>query len=300
MKDKIIGFIGYGAMASLMGKNLAEAGYEIMAYTPSGLVLGQKSPVPMLSSPRELAEKSDVVILCVPDDKAEKKLIEGDNGLLAGLKKGQLVIDTSTVSPAWADHLAGLLRNLGIQALDCPMSGSTPEAEKGALVMLAGGDNAVIDRAQPILDCVGRITIRTGPSGSAARLKLVINGIMGATLNIIAEGVSFGLAAGVDREVLYNSLQEVAVVSPHHKRKLKMAQNRSFPPQFPTRLMLKDMELLLDAGQNTSATLLGMAVAAQALAGSNKSHKDEDYSALIGKVEKDVFQSGRHSLTHPQ
>ncbi|MDF7674398.1 NAD(P)-dependent oxidoreductase [Acetobacteraceae bacterium ESL0709] len=289
MNDRVIGFIGYGAMASLMGKNLVKAGYEVQAYTPSGLVLGEKSPVPMLSSPREIAEKSDVIILCVPDDKAEQKLLEGENGLLAGLKKGQLVLDTSTVSPAWADQLAVLLRKHNVQSLDTPMSGSTPEAEKGELIMLAGGDDAVIDRAQPILDCIGRITIRTGPSGSAARLKLVINGIMGATLNVIAEAVSYGLAAGINRDILYNSLQELAVISPHHKRKLKMAQNGSFPAQFPTRLMLKDMGLLLDAGQNTSATLLGMAVAAQALASSNVYHKDEDYSALIGKMEKDLI-----------
>ncbi|QHI95329.1 NAD-binding protein [Aristophania vespae] len=288
MHDRVIGFIGYGAMASLMGRNLAKAGYEILAYTPSGEVPSDDKAVSMLTSPREVAEQSDVIILCVPDDKAEKHVLEGRYGLLAGLKAGQLLLDTSTVSPAQADNLASILSGYEVQSLDCPMSGSTPEAEKGDLILLAGGHEADLKRAKPILDIIGRVTIHTGGRGSAARLKLVINGIMGATMSIIGEAVSYGLAAGIKRDTLFNTLQEVAVISPHHKRKLKMAQEKSFSSQFPTRLMVKDMLLLLDSGRNHSASLLGMAIATQAFEHLNEIHKDEDYSALIGQIEAEL------------
>ncbi|MXV44080.1 NAD-binding protein [Saccharibacter sp. 17.LH.SD] len=288
MSDKKIGFIGYGAMAVHMGTNLQKAGYDVVAFTPSGKAAGKPSNVPMLPSPRAVAEQVDIIILCVPDDHAENKTLEGDNGLLAGLRKGQLILDTSTVSPLQADYLARLAQERGVQIMDAPMSGSTPEAERGELIMLVGGDEATFKRAQPILDIIGRLSIHTGASGSASRLKLVVNGVMGATLNVIAEGVAYGLSEGLDRDTLLAALQEVAVVSPHHKRKLQMARNKSYPSTFPTRLMNKDMGLLLDAGRRTGVAMPAMAVAAQNLARSNRHHRDEDYAALINQMEEDV------------
>ncbi|MBS1017704.1 NAD(P)-dependent oxidoreductase [Gluconobacter cerinus] len=284
MPDMKIGFIGYGAMAQRMGANLRRAGYSVVAFAPSG----GKDETEMLLSPRAIAEAADVIILCVPNDAAENQSLQGENGMLAGISKGKLVLDTSTVSPEQALALAKIAAENGFVVLDAPMSGSTPEAETGDLVMLVGGDAETVERAKPILDVVGKLTIHAGPAGSAARLKLVVNGVMGATLNVIAEGVSYGLKAGIDRDVLFDTLQQVAVVSPHHKRKLKMGQDKSFPSQFPTRLMSKDMGLLIDAGRKVGAFMPAMAVADQALGLSNRQHADEDYSALIGAMEHSV------------
>lgn len=284
MPDMKIGFIGYGAMARLMGANLRRAGYSVVAFAPSG----GKEETEMLPTPRAIAEAADVIILCVPNDAAENQSLNGENGMLAGISAGKLVLDTSTVSPEQALALAKTGAEHGFIVLEAPMSGSTPEAEKGELVMLAGGDAETLERAKPILDVIGKLTIHAGPIGSAARLKLVINGIMGATLNVVAEGVSFGLSAGLDRDVLFDALQQVAVISPHHKRKLKMAQDKSFPSQFPTRLMSKDMGLLMDAGRKAGAFMPAMAIADQALALSNRRHADEDYSALLGAMEHSV------------
>ncbi|WP_215765828.1 NAD(P)-dependent oxidoreductase [Gluconobacter cerinus] len=284
MPDMKIGFIGYGAMAQRMGANLRRAGYSVVAFAPSG----GKDETEMLPSPRAIAETADVIILCVPNDAAENQSLQGENGMLAGISAGKLVLDTSTVSPEQALALAKIAAENGFVVLDAPMSGSTPEAETGDLVMLVGGDSETVERAKPILDVVGKLTIHAGPAGSAARLKLVVNGVMGATLNVIAEGVSYGLKAGIDRDVLFDTLQQVAVVSPHHKRKLKMGQDKSFPSQFPTRLMSKDMGLLIDAGRKVGAFMPAMAIADQALGLSNRQHADEDYSALIGAMEHSV------------
>jgi len=284
MPDMKIGFIGYGAMAQRMGANLRRAGYSVVAFAPSG----GKDETEMLPSPRAIAEAADVIILCVPNDAAENQSLQGENGMLAGISEGKLVLDTSTVSPEQALALAKIAAENGFVVLDAPMSGSTPEAETGDLVMLVGGDAETVERAKPILDVVGKLTIHAGPAGSAARLKLVVNGVMGATLNVIAEGVSYGLKAGIDRDVLFDTLQQVAVVSPHHKRKLKMGQDKSFPSQFPTRLMSKDMGLLIDAGRKVGAFMPAMAIADQALGLSNRQHADEDYSALIGAMEHSV------------
>lgn len=155
-------------------------------------------------------------------------------------------------------------------------------------MILAGGDDAAIARAQPIFDKIGRITIHAGPSGSGARLKLVINGIMGAGLAAVAEGIAYGLAAGLDRSMLFDALDEMAVISPHHKRKIKMAKAGDFSPQFPARLMQKDMRLLMDAAARLAVPAPTLAAVTQQLSLARRAAEDADYSVLIGVMEKIV------------
>ena len=284
-----VGFIGYGAMARRMGAHLRANGHRIVAYVPSGRTSDEAAT--LLPTPRAVGEAADIVIICVPNDQALASSSYGDEGVLSGLRSGGLLINTSTVSPEATQTLVAAGARHGITVLDAPMSGSTPEAEKGELVMLVGGSAADLERARPVLACFSKSIVHAGPAGAGTRIKLVINGIMGATLDIIAEGVSYGLCAGLDRDVLYNTLQQVAVISPHHKRKLNAAQTCDFSPQFPTRLMSKDMNLLTNAGTTVGAFMPGMAVAAQALALSNRRHADEDYSALFGALEHSIVQT---------
>ncbi|GBQ29246.1 NAD(P)-dependent oxidoreductase [Gluconacetobacter azotocaptans] len=281
-----LGFVGFGAMASRMGHNLVAAGYQIAAFTPSGK--GGDGSVRFLPTPRALAEASDTVIACVPDDEALAASMYGDDGALAGMKAGALLINTSSVSPEASQHLAAAARARGITALDAPVSGSTPEAESGALVVLVGGEAADVARAQPIFDVIGKATLHAGPSGSGSKLKLIVNGIMGAGLAAVAEGVTYGLAAGLDRDLLFNALDSVAVISPHHKRKLKAAHVGDFSPQFPTRLMQKDMRLLMTDAARTEAALPTMAATTQLLSLTRRLHPDEDYSSLFAVMEATV------------
>ncbi|GBR03357.1 NAD(P)-dependent oxidoreductase [Acetobacter oeni] len=279
-----IGFIGYGAMASRMGTHLKKAGYSVTAYTPSG-----KSPDPsvrMAGTPRDLAKQADTVIVCVPDDEALAASMYGEHGALAGIKTGTLLINTSSVSPEATTRLADAGKKVGITVLDAPVSGSTPEAEAGSLVILVGGSANDIENAQPIFNAIGKVTIHAGPSGCGTRLKLVINGIMGAGLTTLAETIAYGLAAGLDRTMLFDALDQVAVISPHHKRKLKAAKDSNFAPQFPGRLMQKDMRLLLDAAAREAVPVPTIAATTQMLSLGRRKYPNEDYSALIGIMEK--------------
>jgi 3-hydroxyisobutyrate dehydrogenase-like beta-hydroxyacid dehydrogenase len=281
-----IGFIGFGAMASRMGHNLRVAGYRIIAYTPSGK--GGDGTIRFLPTPRALAEAVETVIVCVPDDDALAKALHGADGALAGMTKETLLINTSSVSPEASLALAAAAAERAIAVLDAPVSGSTPEAEAGALVVLVGGEDAVVARAQPIFDVIGKATIHAGPSGSGSKLKLVINGIMGAGLAAVAEGVTYGLAAGLDRDMLFDALDSVAVISPHHKRKLKAARTGDFTPQFPTRLMQKDMRLLMTDAAKVAAPLATMSATTQLLSLTRRTHPDDDYSALFAVLERMV------------
>ncbi|MFT8635147.1 NAD(P)-dependent oxidoreductase [Novacetimonas hansenii] len=279
----LIGFIGFGAMASRMGANLRKAGYRIVAYTPSGR--GGDGDVTFLPTPRALAADANIVIACVPDDEALEQSMSGPDGVLAGMKAGGLLINTSSVAPETSIALAAQAAAGGITVLDAPVAGSTPEAESANLVILVGGDAADVARAQPIFDAIGRLTIHAGPSGSGSKLKLVINGIMGATLSVVAEGVAYGLASGLERDMLFDALDAVPVISPHHKRKLKAAKTGDFSPQFPTRLMQKDMRLLLTDAARQMAPMPATAAATQSLSLTRRRYADKDYSALFAIME---------------
>ena len=284
--QQTIGFIGFGAMASRMAAHLEKAGYATLAYTPSGK--GGDGVTHFLPTPAEVASKADIVLACVPDDEALAASMYGPQGVLAGIKADSLLLNTSSVSPEAADALQKAGQEKKICVIDCPVSGSTPEAASASLVILAGGDDAAIARAQPIFDKIGRITIHAGPSGSGARLKLVINGIMGAGLAAVAEGIAYGLAAGLNRSMLFDALDEMAVISPHHKRKIKMAKAGDFSPQFPARLMQKDMRLLMDAAARLAVPAPTLAAVTQQLSLARRAAEDADYSVLIGVMEKIV------------
>ncbi|ATJ92743.1 MULTISPECIES: NAD(P)-dependent oxidoreductase [Acetobacter] len=284
--QQTIGFIGFGAMASRMAANLQKAGYAAIAYTPSGK--GGDGSTPFFSSPAEVAQKADIVLVCVPDDEALAASMYGPSGALAGMKADQLLLNTSSVSPEAADALFKAGQEKNIIVIDCPVSGSTPEAEGGNLVVLAGGEDSAMARAKPIFDAIGKTTIHAGPSGSGARLKLVINGIMGTGLAAVAETIAYGLAAGLDRSMLFDALDEVAVISPHHKRKIRAAKAGDFSPQFPTRLMQKDMRLLMDAAARLAVPAPTLAATTQQLSLTRRAAEDADYSALIGVMEKIV------------
>ncbi|GBQ71909.1 3-hydroxyisobutyrate dehydrogenase [Ameyamaea chiangmaiensis NBRC 103196] len=278
-----IGFIGFGAMASRMGENLRRAGAEIAAYTPSGK--GGDGALRFLATARDIAAWSDTVIVCVPDDAALATATQGPDGLIAGLSADTLVINTSSVSPEAAVALHDAASARGTCAVDAPVSGSTPEAEAGQLVVLAGGETDALERAAPVFAVIGKATIHAGPAGSGAKLKLVVNGIMGTGLSALAECVAYGLASGLNRSTLFDALDQVAVLSPHHKRKLKAAKVGDFAPQFPTRLMLKDMGLLLRGAEGVRVPVPTVAASTQMLALSARRHEQDDYAALIGVME---------------
>ncbi|GAN60672.1 3-hydroxyisobutyrate dehydrogenase [Acetobacter cibinongensis] len=284
--QQTIGFIGFGAMACRMADNLKKAGYAAVAYTPSGK--GGDGSTPFLPSAAEVARKATIVVVCVPDDEALAASMYGAEGALAGMKEGDLLLNTSSVSPEASAELLKAGQAKGVSVIDCPVSGSTPEAESGNLVILAGGDTAAIARAKPIFDCIGKTTVHAGPAGSGTRLKLVINGIMGAGLAAVAEAIAYGLASGLDRSTLFDALDEVAVISPHHKRKIRAAKAGDFSPQFPSRLMQKDMRLLMDAAARQAVPAPTLAAVTQQLSLARRAAEDADYSVLIGVMEKIV------------
>ena len=279
-----LGFIGFGAMPRRMAARLRDASYPVIAFDiahPTGELDG----FALSASPEALAREVDAVLICVPNDAALEASTRGGSGALDGMRPGQLLINFSTVSPDASRALAEAAGRRQVRYVEAPMSGSTPEAETGELVILAGGSEGDIEAATPILDVVGRKTVRTGPIGDGMVTKLIVNGVMALGTAALAEGLAYGVRSGVEREVLIDVLSDLILVSEHHKRKLAMARAGAYPRQFPTKLMSKDMGLLLSDAQGCGSPLPTMAAAAQLYAYASRLHPDEDYASAIGAME---------------
>lgn len=286
MTDELhkLGFVGFGAMPQKMARRLRDASFSVIAFDPAHSDR-QFDGFDLVDSPKSLAQRVDAVLICVPNDAALEKSMQAEGGALEGAHTGQKLINFSTVSPGASKALAKVAAEKGVRYVEVPMSGSTPEAETGKLVFLAGGLEADLQAVMPILNIVGRKTIHTGAVGEGAVTKLIVNGIMALGTAALAEGLAYAARSGLDRNVLIDVLSDLILVSEHHKRKLGMAKKGEYPAEFPTRLMAKDMGLLMADALKCGALMPSMAAASQIYAYTSISHPNEDYASAIAAME---------------
>src|SRR5207237_1752793 len=222
-----IGFIGQGAMGSRMAARLVAAGHDMVVFDRSRDAtrsLEQRGAT-VATSAGQLAAGVDVVFSSVTDDAALEQVMLGSGGALAGARAGTTVIDMSTVSPRMSRRLHEAARVKGVAVLDAPVSGSTPQAEQGQLVIFVGGEEDVYRQCQPILAVLGSKTLYLGPAGSGTTMKLCANTLLGLGVQALAEAFALGEKGGLSRERLAQVLSETAVVSPSQKSKLENARN---------------------------------------------------------------------------
>jgi 3-hydroxyisobutyrate dehydrogenase-like beta-hydroxyacid dehydrogenase len=246
--DSRLGFIGIGYMGRPIAQRLLESGFKLTAYdrhVTKAQELNRYGGT-VAASVAELASSCDVVLSCLASDDAVLNIYKGADGALAHAARDSLVIDLSTVSPQVSREISKLGSERGINVLDVTISGSTPVASQGALVLFGGGDQACFAAAESIFRVIARKYFYLGPSGSGAIMKLVVNSLLGIGMQAIAEAVALGEKAGLDRDRLLSVLSQTAVVAPAHVGKLANAIRGDYSPQFPLRLMNKDFELILN------------------------------------------------------
>jgi 3-hydroxyisobutyrate dehydrogenase-like beta-hydroxyacid dehydrogenase len=246
----------------------------------------EKAGAAVAASPRKLASLCDVIMSCVTNDKAIEAVMLGADGALNGAKPGSIFIDLSTVYPATSRRIFEAAKTKGINMLDATVSGSTPQAEQGALVVMVGGENSTFQRCRTILSVIGKEVTYIGSSGSGAIMKLAVNTLLGLGLQAVAEAIALGEKAGLDREVLLDMLGATAVISPAHRMKLHNARSREYPATFPVRLMHKDFGLIMRLAAELSVPMPATAAAFQMCSAENAKNKDEDYSATIRLMEE--------------
>ncbi|MBW2060041.1 MAG: NAD(P)-dependent oxidoreductase [Deltaproteobacteria bacterium] len=252
---KRIGFIGLGVMGKSMASNLLKAGQSVTVYdiNPEAVENLVSEGAGAAESPSALAKVSDVVWTMLPDGPDVEKVCLSEDGVFAGAREGLIFIDSSTADPAVTERLGQEAAKVGVKMLDAPVGGSPFSAMKGDLVMLVGGDEAVLESCRDLLEIVGEEVIHTGPLGTGEKVKLA-NNLMTLIFNyMIIEGYTLAKEAGINQEDLLN-LQRINV--PKILDGLAMSlirDNRTIG--FATRLAHKDLRLALKLGQDLGVPL---------------------------------------------
>ena len=203
-----LGFIGIGYMGRPIAQRLLKAGFRLTAYDRHRTKAEQlvRYGGTVAENVAELSSNCDVVLSCLASDEAVLNIYKGADGAFANAHREALVIDLSTVNPQTSQELSRLGSARGVGVLDVTISGSTPAAEQGALILFGGGDQGCFAAAESIFRVIARKYFYLGPSGSGATMKLVVNSLLGIGMQAIAEAVALGEKAGLDRKRLLDVL----------------------------------------------------------------------------------------------
>lgn len=227
-RNSVIGFIGLGAMGSRMAKRLIAAGFKIVAFDRTGekaeAFAAQGATAAQSAS--TLAMASDVIMSCLSNDDAVRAIYGGDNGVMLSAKAGTVVVEMSTVSPETSRELSRIGQARGIEVLDVAISGGPPLAENGTLTLLGGGSQSAFENCAPIFAALARQHFLLGPSGSGTAMKLVINAVLGVSMQAIAEAIALGEKLALPRQRLLEALAQTVVIAPAQQNKLLRAGRR--------------------------------------------------------------------------
>lgn len=288
-----LGFIGLGLMGSRLSARLHAAGWQVQTWNRSprkpGLAADQE--LPRAASLADLCSTSDVLLSCLANDAAVEQVYLGDGGVLNSARKGSIVLEMSTISWKLSEQLHHEAAQRGLRMLDLPISGSTPAVEAGSITLLAGGDQATFDACTPIFESIARQWFLLGPGGSGAKMKLVVNLLLGVGMAAVAEAISLGQHLQLQPGFLLDVLSQTAVIAPAFRGKFNKISSGDYSPEFSVRLMSKDLDLVADAAAVAGAEL-PLAVAAKKLyAACADSIGDLDLSAITPKVAPGVLAS---------
>ena len=241
-----VAVIGTGRMGGAMVGRIRGTGFTVVVHNRTRAKAEQVAAAhgcTVADSPREAVADADVVVVSLADDASVVAAYDGEDGVLAGLREGAVVCDTSTVAPATVRGLADRI-SAGSALLDTPVSGSVSSVEAGALVVMVGGDPDALDRARPVLDSMAKRVVHLGPVGTGAAMKLAVNGVLHGLNIALSEGLVLAERAGIEREVAYDVLAGSAVGAPFlsYKRAAFLDPDGT-PVAFALDLVAKDLEL---------------------------------------------------------
>ena len=245
-----VGWIGLGTMGSRMAMNVIRAGYKLVAndVNPATVESLPKDSVEFVATPKEVAGKTDVLLLSLPDSPDVIQVATGPDGIMAGAHEGLIVLDHSTVAPATPQKLAKEFEPHGVKWLDAPVSGGPNGAEAATLTIMIGGDKTAFEHVRPILQAMGKNIEYMGASGMGATTKIVNNFAAGVNIIAVSEAFTLGVAAGISPARLFEVLRTSSSGSwvmenliPGVVLANRLSEEPA--PRFALRLMHKDLRL---------------------------------------------------------
>ena len=282
-----VAFIGMGTMGAAMAANILNAGYALVVHNRTREKEGPlvRQGAERADSPAKAAKKADVIITCVSDTPDVEEVLLGDNGVIQGAKKGAVVVDMSTISPAATRDMAEALAQKGIRMVDAPVSGGSEGAEKGTLTVMLGGDPADVEEIRPLLSTMGKTITHVGPIGAGQVTKAINQIVIAATYLGVAEGMALGIKAGLDMEKVVAALSGGAAASwVLENRSANMIRN-TYPLGFRARLHRKDLGIALETAKQLGVFLPVSALVEQIENGLiSQGLGDEDVSVLAKAI----------------
>lgn len=277
-----LGFIGLGLMGSRLTRRLHSAGWNIRAWnrSPQPAAGVRTEGITVAPSVASLVAGSDVILSSLANDVAVRSIYLDRGGVFSTAEPGTVILEMSTISPELSRHLHTEARTKGVNFLDVAISGSTPAVDAGTITLLAGGDNETFEQCVPIFESIAKQWFLIGPGSSGIQMKLVVNLLLGLHMQAIAEAVSLGAHLQIDRNVLFDVLSKTAVIAPAMVGKIWKVKEGDYTPQFPLRLMSKDLNLVMEAARKSGANLPAASVARSVLASNITASGDLDLAAI--------------------
>jgi 2-hydroxy-3-oxopropionate reductase len=288
MKKKI-GFIGLGIMGKPMAKNLLKAGFPIVAHDLNKDAVEDlvKAGALAARSPKEAAERADVIITMLPDSPDVKEVILGKDGVVEGIKPGAIVIDMSSINPLVSQEIEKELRKKGVEMLDAPVSGGETGAIQRTLAIMVGGEEKVFKDCIDIFNTMGKNIVRVGGIGAGGFVKLVNQIIVAMNIAAVGEAFTLGAKAGLDPQVIHQAIRGGLAGSQVLESKAPMIFGRNFKPGFKIKLHHKDLQNALSTAKDLGVPLPLSAFVQQIfLSLMTEGKGEEDHSALATFFEK--------------
>lgn len=254
---KTVGFVGLGKMGAVMAPRFLDAGYNLVVWNRTlekCSALAERG-ARVASSLGEVAKSSDVVVSILGDDASVSEVYLGDGGLLSSELAGTLFIDMSTVQPRTSKYISEQAVRAGAEFIEAPVSGTVAPAADGKLLGLVGGEDAVVKRAQPILDVLCRRTIHAGSIGQGALMKLVVNLALGVYWQALAEAVALGEAGGLDRREILDTISDSSAALAVLGLKIPSILGDSGTVAFDVDSMQKDILAMIETGSGLGVPL---------------------------------------------
>jgi 3-hydroxyisobutyrate dehydrogenase-like beta-hydroxyacid dehydrogenase len=279
-----LGYVGLGAMGGNMADLLMKKGHKITGYnrTASKADWLVKKGLTLANSPRAVAEAADVIFVMVTNSAADEAVMNGPDGLFAGLKAGKVIVDISTVSPDVSRALAAKAREMGGDMVDAPVSGSITTLQQGKLSVMVGGRKETFDKIKPILDDVGPKVTHVGDNGLALVMKIASNLSLAVQMLAFSEGVLLAEKSGISRATAVEVLTHSVIASPMVIYRGPFVLQLPEDPWFNVNMMQKDMLLAMDLGRQLDVALPTTAVTNEMLtAARGLGLEKEDFAVLF-------------------
>lgn len=284
-----IGFIGLGIMGRPMAKNLLAAGNELVVHNRSNPAMEELAAAgaATAASPREVAERADLVLTMLPDGPDVEAVVLGEDGVAEGASAGALLVDMSSIAPDVSRRVHARLAERDVAMLDAPVSGGEPGAIDGSLAFMVGGADADVERAREILEVMGASVTHVGPIGAGNIAKLANQAIVAVNIAVLGEAAVLARSAGVDPSSVIDAIRGGLAGSKVMEQKAPKMLTGEYAPGFRIDLHIKDLENALSTGHDSGAALpLTAAVREMMTAISVDGHARDDHSALATYFEK--------------